>query len=262
MPIGLGLGSSHPTYVILKKPEEWIDAYQRVALHTPQPPEAALETPEVIQSYIDRIDRSFQVLRQQLLDYDPDLLVVIGGDQSEIFDRSNVPNLMIYLGEEATGHNVPRFQEPSAETFVRLKVDVETSRWLLHQLVAEGFDVAFSTEIRPPAGRNPARSLSHAIVRPACFLIPRPDLPTVLIWENTYDPPSLPAARCYELGRTLARVLKNDPRRIAILGSGDFPMTRADPAPAGSTRRWTAGSWTSWPAATARPRRTCTDSTP
>src|SRR5687767_5419264 len=65
MPIGLGLGSSHPTYVIMKQPEDWISAYQRVALHTPQPPEAALETTEVIQGYIDRIDHSFAVLRQQ-----------------------------------------------------------------------------------------------------------------------------------------------------------------------------------------------------
>ena len=50
--------------------------------------------------------------------------------------------------------------------------------------------------------------------------MPRPDLPAVLIFENTYDQPCLSAQRCYELGSTLARLLRNDPRRIAILGSG------------------------------------------
>ena len=63
----------------------------------------------VIEDYIARIDRAFGTLRERLADYRPDVLIIIGGDQSEMFDRSNVPNLMIYvpprslLTGEATG---------------------------------------------------------------------------------------------------------------------------------------------------------------
>ena len=113
MPIGFGLGSSHASFVTMKRAEEWIEYYRFLIRDVPQPPEAALETREVVQSYIDRVDRSFQVLAQKLADYRPDLLIIIGGDQSEMFDDSNVPNLMIYLGEEAWGYNVHRFIHPS-----------------------------------------------------------------------------------------------------------------------------------------------------
>jgi len=111
---------------------------------------------------------------------------------------------------------------------VRIPVDVETSQWLLRKLVIEeGFDIAFSSE-QKALGRasrshdhRPARDgISHAFARPWPLLVSRPDLPAVLIWENTYDPPSLTARRCYELGRALTRLLSRDKRRIAILGSG------------------------------------------
>jgi protocatechuate 4,5-dioxygenase beta chain len=219
MPIGLGLAASHHTFTIFNTVEEWENIYRLAIRNTPQPPEAAAETPEVIQDYIRRTRRAKQMLRDQLAAYRPDLLVIIGGDQTEMFDRSNVPNFMIYTGETAWGHNVKRGQDPTEETLVRYKVDAATSRWLLSKLVTEeGFDIAFSDEQTNLGGR--ARGLPHAFVRPASEILPRPDLPTVLVYENTYDPPSVSAERCYALGQALARLLKPDPRRIAILGSG------------------------------------------
>jgi protocatechuate 4,5-dioxygenase beta chain len=213
----------------MKDVEEWQDAYVATARSWPvasRPPALKRETAGVIQSYIQRIDRSFETLRQQLAEYDPDLLVIIGGDQSEMFDRSNVPNLMIYVGEEAWGHNVKRFQEPDESNSFRLRVDRDTSSWLLDRLVKrEGFDVAFSHEFAPLVAQ--ARGISHAFARPAPMIMPGADLPTVLIWENTYDAPSLPATRCYELGRALATIFKDDDRRIAILGSGGLSHGRS-----------------------------------
>ncbi|MEE8518075.1 MAG: hypothetical protein V3S98_02995 [Dehalococcoidia bacterium] len=222
MPIGLGLGSTHNGFMINKEVQGWHDYYQRLIRGNPQPAAAALETDEVIADYIRRVDHSFDVLRAQIAAYDPELMIIIGGDQAETFDRSNVPNLMIFLGEEMWGHSVAMGIEKSEETEVRLKVDVETSTRLLNDLVTrEGFDVAFSSA-QEPLGSAGTRGtgMSHAFARPAPFLMQRTNLPTVLIYENTYDPPSLSAARCYELGQALAKLLENDPRRIAILGSG------------------------------------------
>lgn len=101
---------------------------------------------------------------------------------------------------------------------VELDVDVEFSKWLLTKLVKqENFDVAFSSEARN-LGRG--HGLPHAFVNPASRLLTDVNTPTVLIYENTYDPPSLTAKRCYEFGAAVARITKKDPRRIAILGSG------------------------------------------
>lgn len=219
MPIGFGAASSHATFIMLKTPEEWERYYQISATGKPQPLCSAGETPEVIQSYIDRIERSLRVMAEQTAAYDPELLITIGGDQHEIFDPSNVPSIMMYVGGETWGHNVLRLEAPSEKTFVPFPIDVETSEWLLHQLVTqEGFDIAFSSDLDPAANRG--RGLPHAFVRPGCYVRPRHDVPNVLVWLNTYHTPCLPAQRCYELGRALARLLKNDPRRIAIIGSG------------------------------------------
>src|SRR5439155_10814694 len=106
-----------------------------------------------------------------------------------------------------------------AEEDLKLNVDVETSRLLLDKLVREEeFDVAMSREQQALGPRG--RGLPHAFFRPVPLLTPKSDVPVVLIYENTYDPPSLSAGRCYRLGQALARLLRDDPRRIAIYGSG------------------------------------------
>lgn len=131
MPIGLGLASSHAPAVVAPV-ERWGPLYQRFISRVTQPPEAAQETEEVIRGYVERVERAFATLREQLAAYRPDLLIIIGGDQSEMFDPSNVPNLMLYGGAESwatwTSPGAPPEAEP--EQHLRLEVDVETSRRL------------------------------------------------------------------------------------------------------------------------------------
>ena len=220
MPIGLGLASSHAPSLVAPV-EVWPSIYQRLTRTVPQPPEASEETPEVITDYVERINSSFDTLKREIEEYGTELLIIIGGDQSEMFDRSNVPNLMIYTGDIAWGHNNNGIagEQPSEADIVRLKVDVETSEWLLDRLVREeGFDIAISGE-QDALGR-PERGLPHAFARPMPLLNPNFNIPVVLFYENTYDPPSLSASRCYELGKALARIFERDPRKIAIYGSG------------------------------------------
>ena len=215
MPIDFGIGMSHPGTIRLTSPEEWEASYRRLIRTTPQPGDAVAETMEVVSSHIDRVQASLEELRRRLAIYDPELLIVIGGDQTEVFDRSNVPNLMIYLGDQASGYERTSGSDNNLE--VPINIDLETSRWLLTKLVkSEGFDIAFSADQTSLAGRGPG--VSHAFWRPALTVFK--SIPTVLIWESTYDPPSLSAKRCYELGQALARLFKDDPRRIAIMGSG------------------------------------------
>ena len=220
MPIGLGLASSHAPAIDYRT-DQYEPMYQRitVARGIPQPPGAALETPEVIDSYIQRVQSSFNVLEEQLKAYNPELLIMIGGDQTEMFDESNVPNLMMFLGDAAWGHNTLRGNEPSEEDIVHFKVDVPTSKRLLNRLVEEaGFDIAFSEE--QVALGTPAKGLPHAWTRPAPYLLTDLNVPVLILYTNTYQPPSLTAQRCFDLGRAIAREFKNDPRRIAIYGSG------------------------------------------
>ena len=72
MPIGLGLASSHAPAIDYRT-DQYEPMYQRitVARGIPQPPGAALETPEVVDSYIQRIQSSFNVLEEQIQGVQP-----------------------------------------------------------------------------------------------------------------------------------------------------------------------------------------------
>jgi len=220
MPIGLGLASSHAPSTRANTVEEWETIHEFLNSNTPQLPETALETEEVLREWIPRMREDWQALEDQMKTYKPDLLIIIGGDQREMFDRSLVPNFMIFVGESAWGDNANFLagEKSSEETMVRVKVDADASQHLVGSLVKQGFDVNVST-VQAAFGR-PERGTPHAFIVPAPYLMPKFDIPTVLVYENTYDPPSPTAQRCYDFGRAIARAFKGDPRRIAIYGSG------------------------------------------
>src|SRR5438270_3671795 len=126
MPIGLGLASSHAP-VVAAPLDQWEGLYKRFTGRVPQPTSALLETPEVRETHFERIRAAFADLRGRIDAYDPELLIIIGGDQSEMFDPSNVPNLMLYTGEEAWA-DVPSDGEHGASSErIRLRVDTQTS---------------------------------------------------------------------------------------------------------------------------------------
>src|SRR5262249_11094695 len=76
--LGLGLASSHAP-AMFEPQERWPLIYSRIPEYTKesQPHTAKLETPEVIQGYIDRINAAFAVLCRQLEAYQPEALIVV-----------------------------------------------------------------------------------------------------------------------------------------------------------------------------------------
>ena len=98
MPIELGLATSHAPGVWLTEVHKWERTFERFAQGVAPPPEAAMETTEVIEEYIHRIRNDLQTIQDQLTVYKPDLLIIIGGDQDEMFDQSNKPQIMIWTG--------------------------------------------------------------------------------------------------------------------------------------------------------------------
>ncbi|NIJ09221.1 protocatechuate 4,5-dioxygenase beta chain [Sphingomonas vulcanisoli] len=213
----------------LKTESDWNRAWELLSLDrgVPQPASVELEDGPKLREYISRIDAGHAELKRQFDLYDPDICIIIGGDQNEMFDRSNVPQLMFFLGErekaEYPGGPMPAKGQPYSPRMSNLPpmdidIDVEFSKWLLDKLVKqEGFDIAFSYEAKPLARGH---GLSHAFGNPASYLFEGNNTPTVIIYENTFDAPSLSAKRCYDLGAAIARLTRHDPRKIAIVGSG------------------------------------------
>jgi hypothetical protein len=240
MPIQLGLASSHGPSLFYSTFEGWEKTYQRMKRGRVQPNETeAIETQEEIERRLPRIKAAFDTLKEQMSAYDPDTLVVVMGDQREWFDASNMPNIAIYTGEEDVWgvHNTGAADdEPPAvptEDYDRFRLEVKTDRRLAEQLlnglIGRGFDVARSDKMNPQS--NPKRGVPHGLMNPMMHVLNRLDLPVVMVWVNVDDgPPAiLDGERTLALGRAIADVLADSPKRIAIYGSGGMSHNPGGP---------------------------------
>ena len=95
----------HPTaqtsFVLI--PEDWETIYKSFLPNNTMPLEVENETPEVIRGFVDRIDHGWDFLKTKLESYAPDALVIVGGDQQEMFDERQRPQILLYAGEDASG---------------------------------------------------------------------------------------------------------------------------------------------------------------
>jgi hypothetical protein len=231
MPLTFGMASSHAPSLFAKTYLGWQRCWERFSGGNPGPPELALEGPEVVAGFIARTETAFATLHDQLAASEPDVLIVLAGDQNEWFDNAHLPNLMIYAGDDdvlgyhnlgaddAEPQRLMPWDDP-ARFGVRLKVDRPLADRLLRGLVREGFDVAISRKL--PQWDDPRRTAPHALVRPLPLLLPRADLPIVPIMMKTVErsPAILTGERCLALGRAIAALCRDLPQRVAIYGSG------------------------------------------
>lgn len=230
MPIVFGMASSHAPSLFAQTYDGWQRIWQRFRGDTPQPPEIEHEGPEVVADFVARTAAAFATLRRELAAAEPDVVIVLAGDQNEWFDDANLPNLMIYAGDDdivgfhnfgADDHEPPLLPWNHPDRFgVRLRVDRALGDTLLNGLVREGFDVAVSRRV--PVHEQPRRAVPHALVRPLPLLLPAPGVPIVPVMMKTVErsPAILTGERCLALGRAIAAICRDVPQRIAIYGSG------------------------------------------
>ncbi len=216
--LGLGLAVSHAPSMFRGR-EHWPQIHRVLTDGVPQPAEIEKETPEVIQTYIDRIHLGFAALKQQLEAFKPDILLVVGDDQAEVFTEANMPTYCLFTCAEVHGSiNIGLIGEPEEENHITLRCGSELARHLLDTLNHMGFDVSETKELKP-VGR-PKRGLGHAFTRPVAKVTPQLNVPIIPLHVNCYFAPMPSARQCYELGRAIARALKDRPERVAILASG------------------------------------------
>jgi len=175
---------------------------------------------ELCESSMDRLAADIAAL-------EPDVLVVIGDDQEEVFDATNQPSMAIFWGDQwetEVMHDVP-----DNEFFSLVKAGYamdarhkfagspELGRAAIEYLTEHGFDIA------SVASTPPGKGFGHAYG----FIIERllgdrvvPVLPVML---NTYFPPNQPTpSRCYDFGAALGKAIEAAPgdARVVLVASG------------------------------------------
>ena len=186
--------------------------------------------PAVWDGKYQRCQQAIEALTARLDKAQPDIAVVIGDDQREMFKDDGTPAFACFTGTELV--DVP----PSGEALERMPKGIRAASWAAHgdrpaghqiasdlsahiaeQLARDDFDLTVFT--KQPAGRT----LGHAFTFPRYRLGLPPATPIVPVFVNTYYPPNVPsAARCYEFGRALRRAVESwpAPAKVAIIASG------------------------------------------
>jgi len=187
-------------------------------------------SPEVWDRKYRRCQEAIDALSAFLDKARPDVAIVIGDDQRELFRDDGIPAVACFTGPELV--DMP----PSAEAAERMPKGILAASWAAHadhperhpvhsalsahiaeQLTWDGFDLTVFTQ--QPAGR----SLGHAFTFPRYRLGLPKDTPIVPLFLNTYYPPNVPsAARCYDLGRAMRRAVESwdSAARVAVIASG------------------------------------------
>jgi 3-O-methylgallate 3,4-dioxygenase len=173
-------------------------------------------------------ERGIAAARQKLAEVKPDILVVIGDDQRELFLDDNMPTFAVFWGERV--ECVPR----PIET---IKQSLRAASWanygtkreffptvpdlgkhIVETMMQEEFDVAQLTQ------QTKDRSIGHAFTFTRTRIMEGDNLiPMVPIMINTYFPPNQPTpGRCYAFGKALRKAIESwdSDKTVAIIASG------------------------------------------
>ena len=159
----------------------------------------------------------------------PDIAVIVGNDQEEIFRKGFTPALAIYSGDTIVNQpfseerkqqlppaivlSSPGYIPPEAATYESVP---ELGRHLTQSVINEGFDVTAMTEF--PEDETP-----HAFGFVFRQIMRDKVTPTVPVFINTFYPPNQPTAqRCYDFGKALRRAIESwdSDAKVAIFASG------------------------------------------
>ena len=174
-----------------------------------------------------RCDRGIDTLAETLAAAAPDVVVIIGDDQREMFLDDGMPTLAVYWGN--TVDSIPKPEEelpPSlrparwanyGEQRTSYQCAPELGRHVVEQMMPEGFDVAQLRE--QPNGRTIGHAFNFVKIR----IMRDRVAPMLPVMVNTYFPPNQPtAARCYAFGQALRRAIESwdGDARVAVVASG------------------------------------------
>ena len=195
---------------------------------------AAQLTAEVKQDRFDRCQSAIATLARVFKEARPDVVVLVGNDQMEMFWDGLVPMFSVYWGDTVPNSlpppEVAERYPPGIRVAMKANAPDEPVEYpgcpdlamhILRSVQADGFDPASMQKV--PPHRGGWVSIPHAFGFIFHRIMGDHVPPTVPVVQNTFYPPNQPSVRrSIDFGRALARAIRSWPadRRVALIGSG------------------------------------------
>lgn len=171
---------------------------------------------------------------------EPDVMVIIGDDQEELFSAANMPAISIFYGERLAMHPFEiTASSPSWLGAVTKGYAMDAAHEfaghaplaldLIRGLIERDVDVGVSARVDDPAKAGFGHAYGFLIAR----LFPQKPIPVVPILLNTYYPPNqMTARRCHDIGRALRTAIEASPLdlKVAVAASGGLSHFVVDEA--------------------------------
>jgi Catalytic LigB subunit of aromatic ring-opening dioxygenase len=195
------------------------DRYREVATH-----ENFLRWSAAAQRALDRIAASIDAVN-------PDVIVIVGDDQGELYDPDDIPAVSLFYGEEfvmrpytSTPGRLPWagpdfWKGYSRDLPHRFPGSPKFASDLVERLIEGGIDIAASNKVPDPNRHGFGHAIGFVIERLFCGK----RYPVVPVLLNTYYPPNTPTPRrCLEIGRQLRQAIDASSHnlRVAVIASG------------------------------------------
>ena len=170
----------------------------------------------------------------------PDVVVIIGDDQEELFSAANQPAIAVFYGEEVAtsdkfgADELPDWMRTVGEGYMMDEVHVlpgapQLALEVIQGLLDRDVDVAASARVEDASKAGFGHAYGFIVNR----LFRGRRIPVLPVLLNTYYPPNVPsAARCHAIGRALKGALEASAadRRVAVIASGGLSHFIVDEA--------------------------------
>jgi hypothetical protein len=209
---------------------------------------AAQTTLGIREARLEKSHRAIGTLADVFADVEPDVTVIFGNDQNEMFLDDLKPAFTIMGAVEF--ENMPRSEDqverlppgialsdtghlPDAGT-VLMPGHPALAGHIATECNAAGFDVAFSKrQIRADPARAQTSGMPHAYGFVYKQLFRSRPVAHVPVDTNTFFPPNQPTARrCLEFGKAVGNAIRrwDEPARVAVIASGGLSHFVVDEA--------------------------------
>lgn len=193
-------------------------------------PYAALVTREKFLEVDAAAQRALDRIADELEKAAPDVVLVVGDDQGDLFTPSNLPAMSVFYGKDVLTREAP--MTPESPEWYRVAMrgygmdevhcypgHPEFALDIIAGLIERDVDVSTAAKVDDPKKAG----LGHAVGFIVERLFKGRSIPVVPVLLNTYFPPNVPtASRSYAIGRALAEAIESSPSdlRVVVGASG------------------------------------------
>jgi hypothetical protein len=191
-------------------------------------------SPEIWRERHERCQRAIAELARVYREVKPDVAVIVGNDQREIFSDAVTPPFSVFWGQDLIN------EQPDLDYLEKLSPGLaiavpghappqklhhpghpELGRHIIECMTKSDFDVTSITRLpQGPAGHDAAPHAFGFIYRQIMNDDVIPHVPVIL---NTFFPPNQPTAkRCYDFGKCLTSAIQSwdSDKTVALFASG------------------------------------------